>query len=74
MDVLRRHASLISLLRRILDIVLVIGVTTLIGRMYGPPELTRALAIYGSLLTILFFSYFNLYQSFRQQTIFAQLR
>ncbi|MCP3873865.1 MAG: sugar transferase, partial [Desulfobacteraceae bacterium] len=40
----------------------------------GPPELTRALAIYGSLLTILFFSYFNLYQSFRQQTIFAQLR
>ncbi len=74
MEVIRKHASLISFLRRILDILLVIGVTVLIGRMYGPPELARALAIYGSLLTILFFSYLNLYQSFRQQTIFAQLR
>jgi len=74
LGVLRRHASLIAFLRRILDIALVILVTALIGQMYGPPELARALAIYGSLLTLLFFSYLDLYRSFRQKPIFAQLR
>lgn len=74
MGVLRRHASLITFFRRLLDIVLVIAVTILIGRMYGPPELARALAIYGSLLTLLFFSTLDLYRSFRQKRIFAHLR
>jgi len=74
LGILRKHASFITFLRRLLDIVIVIAVTDVIGRMYGTPELARALAIYGTIFTILFFNYLNLYQSFRQQTLFAQLR
>ena len=69
----KRHSTIFNIIQRILHIGILLEITWLIGQKYGPLELIRHLAIYGSLMLAVVFSFFNIYKSWRETTIASQI-
>jgi exopolysaccharide biosynthesis polyprenyl glycosylphosphotransferase len=74
MSLLKRHAPLFTTIHRILDIVVLIGITWVASRKYGQPDLMRLLPIYGSLFLVVIFSLFGVYKSWRVDFISSQIK
>ncbi|MBW1911353.1 MAG: sugar transferase [Deltaproteobacteria bacterium] len=74
MNILRRYASLINVINRILDIAILLIITWLVKKWFGQPELMRVLAIYGSMLMAAIFSLFNVYKSWRSFSLLNQIK
>ena len=70
MNILRRHAALFNFSHRILDIAVLIGITLLAEKRFSHPELVRILVIYGSLITVVVFSFLGIYKSWRSFSIY----
>ncbi len=73
MNILRRHALLFNFIQRVLDVVVLLLTTWVVGR-YGLPELMGVLAICGSLLVIVIFSLFKIYKSWRSISVLTQIK
>ena len=74
MNIFRRHAVILNVTQRFLDVAILIAISILLNGIIGPHELFRMLAIYGSLLMIAIFSFLNIYQSWRIQPITSQMK
>lgn len=73
MFILKTYAPLFTAIQKIVDVIIVLAGTWFI-RDIAPPELLRGLALFGSLLTLVIFSVFDVYRSWRKATIAQQLR
>jgi LytS/YehU family sensor histidine kinase len=73
MNILKKQANLLNIIQRILDVCILLVITWLFGKKYGPPELIRVYALYGSLFLIVIFSLFNIYKSWRDVPIANQI-
>ncbi|MBN1364094.1 MAG: sugar transferase [Syntrophaceae bacterium] len=73
MNILRRHALLFNFFQRVLDVVVLLLITWIVGK-YGPPELMGVFAICGSLLVIVIFSLFKIYKSWRSISVLTQIK
>jgi len=71
---LKAHSSIFNILRRILDVFILLGITWLVERWQGQADLMRVLAIYGSLLLIVLFGLFNVYRSWRGLSLFKEIK
>ncbi|MBN1953284.1 MAG: hypothetical protein JW801_18910, partial [Bacteroidales bacterium] len=71
---LRSHPTLFVLLRRILDVVILLGVTFLAEKRFGQTDLMRIMAIYCSILMIIIFSLFNMYKSWRGVSVLKEIK
>ncbi len=74
MNILRRYASLINIIHRIVDVAILLIISWLVKSWFGQPELMRVLAIYGSVLLAIMFSLFNVYKSWRSISLLNQIR
>jgi len=73
MPILKTYAPFFTLIQKIADVGFVLAGTLMISES-APPELVRGLALFGSLLTIVSFSIFDVYRSWRKAIITQQLR
>lgn len=71
---LRKHALMFNIINRVLDLCILLIITWLVGQKYGSTELTKVLAIYGSLLMVVIFSLSGIYDSWRNTSISGQIR
>lgn len=75
MNFLRENAPLISFLSKVVDIAIIISMTVVVHRFYGGPAvLMKGMAIYGSIVTIVAFSVFGVYRSWRDRKLIRFLR
>jgi putative colanic acid biosysnthesis UDP-glucose lipid carrier transferase len=71
---IRGSNPVINICQRVLDVAILIGVTRSVsGRMF-PEELSKVLMVYCSLLMVVVFSLFNMYQSWRKTGARHQIR
>jgi putative colanic acid biosynthesis UDP-glucose lipid carrier transferase len=64
----------LNIFRRVLDVLILLGITWLMERWQGQTDLMRVLAIYGSLLLIVLFALLNVYRSWRGISLFKELK
>jgi putative colanic acid biosysnthesis UDP-glucose lipid carrier transferase len=62
------------IIQRLTDLIILIVLTFIVGDRLVPKELARVLAVYCSLLLFVVFSFFHMYQSWRQSGILHHLR
>ncbi len=74
MNFLKKHAQLINIVQRIIDIFILLIITRLVGEKYGSAELTKVFAIYGSSLMAVVFSLSGVYKSWRETPFITQFR
>lgn len=74
MNILKQNAPLFNVGQRALDICILLGITWLVGKKFGPPELMQVFAIYGSLILFVVFSLLNMYKSWRNSSLFSQIK
>lgn len=74
MNFLRKHAQIINITQRILDIFILLFITWLVSKNYGSNELNKVFAIYGSLLMVVIFSLLGIYKSWRETSIINQIK
>ena len=74
MGILNKHAPVFNIIKRILDICILLIITWLFGKKYGDSDLIRVLATYGGLLLFVIFSLLNIYKSWRNVSIGSQIR
>ncbi len=74
MNILRKHAAFFNISQRVLDIVILLLITWLFGKKFGPTDLIKIFAIYGSLLLFAVFSLLNIYKSWRGVSISNQIK
>jgi exopolysaccharide biosynthesis polyprenyl glycosylphosphotransferase len=74
MNIIGKNVMLPNILYRMLDIVVLIGITWLVSGKPSHTELMRLLAIYGSLLMLVIFSVCGIYKSWRVAFISNQFK
>ncbi len=74
MNLLKTYAPVFTTFQKATDVLIVLAGTWAIGAAEMPPMLARGLALYGSVLTLILFSYFDIYRSWRKASLFQQLK
>ena len=74
MPFLKPYSGTINIFRRILDVLILLFITSLVERWQGQTELMRILAIYGSLLLIVLFELFNVYRPWRGISLSKEIK
>ena len=71
---IRGSNPFINICRRILDLIILIGLTRAAAGKMFPEALAKVLVVYCSLLMVVVFSLFNMYQSWRKTGVGHQIR